>query len=74
MAVSGNANIFSIKVYSWLKTILIHTEVATEMNFSSVFLWKYTCSPKCRFTACSWREMHKMPDQPTPPLRVGQSG
>ena len=38
MAVSGSADIFSIKVDSRLKTILIHTGVATEMNFSSVFL------------------------------------
>ena len=74
MAVSGSADIFSIKVDSRLKTILIHTGVATEMNFSSVFLQKYTCSPKYRFRECSWREMHTMPDQPKPPLKVGQSG
>ena len=37
MAVSGNADIFSIKVDSRLKTILIHTGVAPEMNFSSGF-------------------------------------
>ena len=73
-AVSGNADIFSIKVDSRLKTILIHTGVATEMNFSSVFLQKYTCSPKYRFRECSWREMHTMPDQPKPPLKVSQSG
>ena len=35
MAVSGNADIFSINVDSRLKTILIYTEVAAEMNFSS---------------------------------------
>ena len=33
MAVSGNADIFSIKVDSRLKTILFPTGVATEMNF-----------------------------------------
>ena len=44
MAVSEYADIFSIKVDSRLKTILIHTGVATEMNFSSVFLQKYICS------------------------------
>ena len=38
MAVSGNADIFSIKVDLRLKTILIHTEVTPEMDFSSVFL------------------------------------
>ena len=38
MAVSGNADIFSIKVDLRLKTILIHTGVAPEMDFSSVFL------------------------------------
>ena len=74
MAVSGSADIFSIKVDSTLKTILIHTGVATEMNFSSVFLQKYTCGPKYRFWECSERGMHKMPDQPKPPLKVGQSG
>ena len=73
-AVSGNADIFSIKVDSRLKTIFIHTGVATEMNFSSVFLQKYTCVPKYRFWECSERGMHKMPDQPKPPLKVGQSG
>ena len=74
MAVSGNADIFSIKVDLRLKTILIHTGVAPEMDFSSVFLQKYICSPKCRFRECSWRGMHQMPDQPKPPLKVGQSG
>ena len=54
MAVSGSADIFSIKVESRLKTIFIHTGVATEMNFSSVFLQKYTCGPKYRFRDCSW--------------------
>ena len=38
MAVSGNADIFSIKIDSRLKIILIHTGVAPEMDFSSVFL------------------------------------
>ena len=38
MAVSENADIFSIKVDSRLKTILIHTGVAPEMDFSSVFV------------------------------------
>ena len=71
MAVSGNADIFSIKVDSRLKTILNHTGVAPEMNFSSVFLHKYICS---RFRECSWRWIGKMPDQPKPPLKVGQSG
>ena len=74
MAVSGNADIFSIKVDSRLKTILIHTGVTSETNFSSVFLQKYICSPKCRFRECSWREIGKMPDQPKPPLKVGQTG
>ena len=46
MAVSGNADIFSIKVDSRLKTILFPTGVATEMNFSS---FKCISSPKCRF-------------------------
>ena len=32
MAISGNADIFSIKIDSRLKTILIHTGVAPEMN------------------------------------------
>ena len=55
MAVSGNADIFSIKVDSRLKTTLIHTGVAPEMNCSSVFIQKYRSSPKCRFRECSWR-------------------
>ena len=38
MAVLGNADIFSIKVDSRLKTILIHTGVAPKMEFSSVFI------------------------------------
>ena len=74
MAVSGSADIFSIKVDSRLKTILVHTVVATEMNFSSLFLQKYISSPKCRFRECSWRGIHAIPDQPKPPLKVGQSG
>ena len=41
MAISENADIFSIKVDSRLKTILIHTGIAPEMNFSSGFLQKY---------------------------------
>ena len=49
MAISENADIFSIKVDSRLKTILIHTGIAPEMNFSSGFLQKYICSPKYRF-------------------------
>ena len=44
MAVSGNADIFSIKVDSRLKTTLIHTGVAPEMNFSSVFIQKFISS------------------------------
>ena len=40
MAVLGNADIFSIKVDSRLKTILIHTGVAPKMEFSSVFIQK----------------------------------
>ena len=51
----GNADIFSIKVDSRLKTTLIHTGVAPEMNFSSVFIQKFISSPKCRFRECSWR-------------------
>ena len=47
MAVLGNADIFSIKVDSRLKTILIHTGVAPKMEFSSVFIQKFICSPKC---------------------------
>ena len=74
MAISENADIFSIKVDSRLKTILIHTGIAPEMNFSSGFLQKYICSPKYRFRECSWRGIGKMPDQPKPPLKVGQSG
>ena len=38
MAVSGNADIVSIKVDSRLKIKLIHTGVPPEMDFSSVFL------------------------------------
>ena len=74
MALSGNADIFSIKVDSRLKTILFPTGVATEMNFNSVFFEKFTSSPKCRLRECSWRGIHKMPDQPKIPLKVGQSG
>ena len=73
MAVLGNADIFPIKVDSKLKTILIHTGVAPKMEFSSVFIQKFICSPKCRFRECSWRGIGKMPDQPKPPLKVGQS-
>ena len=62
MAVSGNADIFSIKVDSRLKTILFPTGVATEMNFNSVLFEKFTSSPKCRLRECSWRVTHKMPD------------
>ena len=74
MAVSGNADIFSIKVDSRLKTILFPTGVATEMNFNSVLFEKFTSSPKRRLRECSWRGIHKMPDQPKTPLNVGQSG
>ena len=70
MAVSGNADIFSIKVDSRLKTILNHTGVAPEMTFSSVFLHKYICSPKYRFRECSWRGIGKMPDQQNHPLKL----
>ena len=70
MAISENADIFSIKVDSRLKTILIHTGVAPEMNFSSGFLQKYICSPKYRFRECSWRGIGKMPDHPKPPLKL----
>ena len=38
MAVSGYADIFSINVDSRLKTIVLPTGVATEINCSSVFL------------------------------------
>ena len=72
--VSGNADIFLIKVDSRLKTILFPTAVATEMNFNSVLFEKFTSSPKCRLRECSWRGIHKMPDQPKTPLKVGQSG
>ena len=74
MAVSGNADIFSIKVDSRLKTILIHTGVIPEINFSSVFLQKYICSPNCGFRERKSRGMHKIWDQLKPPLKVGQSG
>ena len=74
MAVSGNADIFSIKVDSRLKTILFPTGVATEMNCNSVLFEKFTSSPKCSLRECSWRVTHKMPDQPKTPLKVGQSG
>ena len=74
MAVLGYAHIFSIKVDSRLKTTLFPTGVATEMDFSSVHLQKFICSPKCRFRECSWQEIGKMPDQPKRPLKVGQSG
>ena len=49
LAVSGNADIFQIKVDSRLKTILFPTGVATEMNFNSLFFEKCISSPKCRF-------------------------
>ena len=49
MAVSGNVDIFQIKVDSRLKTILFPTVVATEMNFNSLFFEKCPSSPKCRF-------------------------
>ena len=55
MAVSGNADIFSIKVDSRLKTILFPTGVATEMIFNSVLFEKFTSSPKCSLRECSWR-------------------
>ena len=70
MAVLGNADIFSIKVDSRLKTILIHTGVAPKMEFSSVFIQKFICSPKCRFRECSWRAIGKMPYQPKHPLKL----
>ena len=73
MAASGNADIFSIKVDSRLKTLLVPTGVATEVNFNSVLFQKFIFSPKCRFRECSWRGIHKMPDQPKTPLKVGQS-
>ena len=44
VAVSGNADIFSIKVDSRLKTILFPTGVATEVNFNSVLFEKFTSS------------------------------
>ena len=47
MAASGNADIFSIKVDSRLKTILFPTGVATEVNFNSVLFQKFISSPKC---------------------------
>ena len=55
MAVSGNADIFSIKVDSRLKTTLFPTGFTTEMNFNSVFFEKFISSPKCRFRECSWQ-------------------
>ena len=70
MAASGNADIFSIKVDSRLKTILFPTGVATEVNFNSVLFQKFISSPKCRFRECSWRGIHKMPDQPKTPLKL----
>ena len=73
MAVSGNADIFSIKVDSRLKTILFPTGVA-KMIFNSVLFEKFTSSPKCSLRECSWRVTHKMPDQPKTPVKVGQSG
>ena len=74
MAVSGNADLFSIKVDSRLKSILFPTGVTTKMDFNSVFIQKFISSPKCRFRECSWRRIHKMPDQPKTPFKVGQSG
>ena len=73
MAASGNADIFSIKVDSRLKTILFPTGVATEVNFNSVLFQKFISSPKCRFRECSWRGIHKMPHQPKTPLKDGKS-
>ena len=47
MAVLGNADIFSIKVDSRLKTILIHTGVAPKIgNLVVWFIQKFICSPK----------------------------
>ena len=63
MAILGFADIFSIKVNLRLKTILFPTGVATGINFSSAVFQKFICSPKCRFRECSWRGIHKMPDQ-----------
>ena len=74
MAVLGNADIFSIKVDSRLKTIWIHTGFTPEIDFSSVIIQKFICSPKCSFRECSWRGICKMPDQLKTPLKVGQSG
>ena len=54
MVVSGNADIFSIKVDSTLKSILFPTGVATKMNFNSVLIQKFISSPKCSFRECSW--------------------
>ena len=70
MAVLGNADIFSIKVDSRLKTILIHTGVAPKMEFSSVFIQKFICSPKCRFRECSWRAIGKCHISPKHPLKL----
>ena len=74
MAVSGNADLFSIMVDSRLNTILFPTGVATKIDFNSVFIQKFISSPKCSFRECIWRRIHKMPDQPKAPLKVGQSG
>ena len=74
VAVSGHADILSIKVDLRLKTILCPTGVATEVNFNSVLFEKFTSSPKCRLRECSCREIHKMPNQPKTPLKLGQSG
>ena len=73
VAVSGYADIFSVKADLRLSTILCPTGVTTWMNFSSVFLQKCISSPKYRFRDCRWRGCHKMPDQSKPPLKVDQS-
>ena len=65
-----NADIFSIKVDSRLKTILISHRSRPKMEFSSVFIHKFICSPKCRFRECSWREIGKCHIIPKHPLKL----
>ena len=57
MAISGNADIFLIKVDSRLKTILFPTGVATEVNFNSVFSQKFrhhNTTFSCKPQHCFW--------------------
>ena len=70
MAVSGNADIFSIKVDSRLKTTLIHTGVAPEMNFSSVFIQKFISSQSAGSGSVAGEGKVKCQISPKHPLKL----